>query len=825
MTLLYRVESWTMSTSNPIKIIELKGGLKIKKMKFNFRKISAIVGSTLMATMTMGIAAAANYPAPFVSGGSANVAVVYGASALPQDMTEAGNIQKDLGLGVTGGGSGATGLGSESFQIERTGNMFNLGDNANAVRDTLRKDQMPNLLADGDYLDDDNTEFEFTQKIELSTNLALTHFRDSDLDNVPTIGIQLTSSGTEVLNYSMEFQTKPDFTAAKLETTTITLFGKEYFISDVGTAALTLLDSAVTTVLNQGESTTLTVDGTPYAVSIVAIDSTGVIFSVNGVNSNRLGTGDTYKTSGGAHIGVKDFQQAQFATDTAFADFSLGAGKLELTEGSEVELNDDTVEGLTVVASSMNDSAGKFAGVKLQWKTSDRAWVTPNHEIVLPGFEAFKVSMTEFVMPSSEVVKVQDSGTHIDLTVPLKGGSVTLPILYHNESTATIKGIGESDDRLLVTSNTNIVKFNSSQNHEWFVASWEGSTDAYSEVFKVLSVNADNETSITAVGSKTGYVVADGSSIVAGDIELQVDVDARVSNSDFNLTITNLASTGDGVMRRIYTTDGLRIYLPFEEANSTSKGGIDTDGGEGEAVGHNATSWFLFMDEQDKDQTLANGGQIRLTLTPRSADDDTIHVSAVTVNATTGATNDDTGFGTGSDPTLRIGSTDSYVGYVASDLASRIDWDKSGDEQTADVTYHGEESYGRIFLSSTDATVSSGTSIGGVMLVTDAEVASVASKNLVVVGGSCINTAAAALLGSSSPLCEGDFTAATGVGPGQFLIKHYSSGIAGNSFALLVAGYESDDTVNAVTYLTTQNVDTSEEYKGTSSTSADLVVA
>jgi hypothetical protein len=41
--------------------------------------------------------------------------------------------------------------------------------------------------------------------------------------------------------------------------------------------------------------------------------------------------------------------------------------------------------------------------------------------------------------------------------------------------------------------------------------------------------------------------------------------------------------------------------------------------------------------------------------------------------------------------------------------------------------------------------------------------------------------------------------------------------------ALLVAGYEAADTVNAATYLRTKTVDTSKEYLGTSATSATLV--
>ncbi|MBU4116459.1 MAG: hypothetical protein KKG94_01810, partial [Nanoarchaeota archaeon] len=64
-------------------------------MKFNFRKISAIGASALLTGMTLGVAAAANYPAPFVVGGSADVAVVYGTGAgvSTLDLIQAGNIQ------------------------------------------------------------------------------------------------------------------------------------------------------------------------------------------------------------------------------------------------------------------------------------------------------------------------------------------------------------------------------------------------------------------------------------------------------------------------------------------------------------------------------------------------------------------------------------------------------------------------------------------------------------------------------------------------------------------------------------------------------------
>ena len=80
----------------------------------------------------------------------------------------------------------------------------------------------------------------------------------------------------------------------------------------------------------------------------------------------------------------------------------------------------------------------------------------------------------------------------------------------------------------------------------------------------------------------------------------------------------------------------------------------------------------------------------------------------------------------------------------------------------------------------------------------------VKDKNLIIVGGSCINSAAATVLGGA--YCGAAFTEATNVGPGQFLIKAYDGAFTEGKIALVVAGYESADTVHAATYLRTQTV-------------------
>ena len=86
----------------------------------------------------------------------------------------------------------------------------------------------------------------------------------------------------------------------------------------------------------------------------------------------------------------------------------------------------------------------------------------------------------------------------------------------------------------------------------------------------------------------------------------------------------------------------------------------------------------------------------------------------------------------------------------------------------------------------------------GVVVVKDTEIASVATKNLIVVGGSCINSVAAKLLGVPVNTCGTAFTQATGIGAGQYIIEQYTSPYNSEKVAVLVAGYNAADTTLSV---------------------------
>jgi hypothetical protein len=150
------------------------------------------------------------------------------------------------------------------------------------------------------------------------------------------------------------------------------------------------------------------------------------------------------------------------------------------------------------------------------------------------------------------------------------------------------------------------------------------------------------------------------------------------------------------------------------------------------------------------------------------------------------------------------------------------------DQKSAVISYPEEQVYAQLYMGEEDSSVVAGTSGTtsstplGEVLVMDSEVSSVSSKNLIIVGGSCINSAAATVLGGA--YCGAAFTDATGVGSGQFLIQGFDGAYTAGKLALVVAGYEAADTVNAATYLKTKTVDTMKKYIGTSATSAEMVV-
>lgn len=810
-------------------------------MKFNFRKIASALASTAMLGSTVALAAAASYPAPFVQNGSADVAIIYGSTAQPQDFSAASDIALDLQAALssqagTGGSSGVS--GGDFVKIAKSSDNLNLGNTMSGVfGNTIDDGDLPDLLADGTYLNDENTEYNFEQRISLYPR-QLTFFADSDYeDKEPTIGFQI-SSNTNVMNYSIDFTTDAESDVGSsgdltdFETTDINLMGKQYYILDAqnGTSStyfgkFTLLDSANHALLSEGDTQSMTIGSTTYEVSISFISSTQVKLDVNGEVTNSLGEGETFRLSDGTYVGIKDILYNSKDNGISQVDFSIGSGKIEIEAGSDIELNDDSISGMKgyVFRGSASSSKQRLDKIVIEWKTDDEMFIAPGSDLVMPAFEAVKFSMGSFFTPEKEITTVDfDGDDSIELTVPIRDGDANLNILYAG-ATGYFTGIGKDSDEQLATSYNGTLLYNVSTAttnvHRWFVATYNSSSDGESYLLSATVTEKDARNRTTIKNEVTGQDVCEdkiaGDSCNIGDVTLNIN---QVYKDSTGIKWVRFTAGSGTNFKTLFTTSGLNILLPFEINSSDNSGsGNNTRGqisflGANSTAGHNATSFYLYFDEENKDDDLAAGNSFNVTLTHDSDGD--VHVSDID------AGNE-----------IEVPDTsDDTIATVSSDLATQVTRLVSSDRGSAQIEYHGSESYAEVFLTDMHASVGSsdGSTDLGTVSYKDSDVGSVSSKNMIVVGGSCVNTVASRLLNANgSPLCGADFEAATGVGSGGFLIQTFTSPFNTAKVATLVAGYNAEDTTKAAAYLTTNPImtDAGKKYTGVTATNTVTMVS
>lgn len=793
-----------------------------------FRKIASVLASTFMVGSTVALAAAANYPAPFVNNGSADVAVVYGANMI-LDYDALISITNDLSSKLTADSSttSTTVTGGDYIELTKSSNMFNLGDRLNSTYQTLDSDKLSTVLADGVYTDADGSDFDYEQKIVLGP-AQLTHYSDSDVnDEVPVIGFNI-ASGANVLNYTLTFLDTPNNASASIEATTIDMLGREYYISDSSYTSngqkLTLLDTANSALVNEGTATNVVVGNQSFDVAIVSVDSTNskATLSVNGKKLDAITKGNSRKIAPDTYLSVKDLYEGTRERDVSYVEFSIGTGQIVLESGQTVQMNENAVDGLKTV---IVGSAGKITSINLEWNTGEDTFLIPGGSVVMSGLEAIKIAYGSFTAPNPEPLSVRNSGNDYILLgdVSLKDGVIsTLPILYANSTNDGFTGVGKDSTHRLVTdkdSTSSIALSLAEATNDRFVATWVSGDDAESFVFELQSIDKSGDINETKIKNLANSVVTTINNNGAKDIGTQLTFTvsavegATTSSGTETLTITPSGS-GSVYADRIVTKEGLTILLPV--ANVTGPNALYPNNiylNATNATSGQPTSWTMEFIEEDVDgniNALATGVTFNLSLGFSSTGP---QVSTVTVTGDSG---------------LDVSATnsDDREYYVTSPMATKLIHKTGGDQDTVDITYHGGEASASVIVSETGATISSGgTTFTSSISVKDTEVASVASKNLIVLGGSCINTVAAKILGSDVAICGADFTATTGIAAGQALIKTVVSPYSTSKFATLVAGYNAEDTAMAARYLTTNTVETSagKEYKVTSATQATVV--
>jgi len=742
-------------------------------MKINFKKIASIIATTAMLGSTIAFASAAlSLPA------SDNV-VVYGNaldSAAAIDMAS-----------VLVSASGATTIAGDNVKLEKSSNKYNLGNAMNSFYSTLDEDQLSKVLAKGTYQDDGNTEYAYEQSIVLG-NANLTHFQSDDFNDAkPVIGFDLPSD-YGVLNYTLDF-TPDALKRGQLETTELTMLGTSYYVLKEENSSkgikLTLLDNANSAIVADGTPKTITVGDKSYSINIVYVGASDVILEVDGVKTNKLQEGSVFKVASDTYVAVKNILYNNKDTGISQVEISIGSGKIVLEDKQEVEMNDKPIsdtDKMKLYASFDNDSS-TISGIKLGWSLEDEKFLAPGSELVLPGFKTIKLSMTGFNAPKAETTTIEAKSDSIfQVKTTLTDGAINLPIFYNNDT--NILGLGEKAKHKLVTSSghTGTTLTLNETEKTYFPVTYIDGDNAESYVYEIDSITGNDGKNTTVLKNLAG-----GSDITLSEVGKDKDiaggninVKLASANELSHIATVTLTASSSGVLYldRLTTKEGMTFKLPVDSATVSGDGYINITGAANTTA--QPTQWIMNFTEENKDAKIQAGGSFRTTLTANAGDG--FEPSAVS----------------GIDAIETVDGSKVFEGYVISDLATKIMWDKPTDNaKSMDVIYAGEESTADVYVSESSSVISSTGTVAPVLA--SAMTAADKAKNLIVVGGSCVNTVAAKLLtGLETPVCSAAFSAKTTVGAGQYMIKGFTSPYATDKIAVLIAGYEAAQTTDAV---------------------------
>jgi len=804
-------------------------------MKFNFKKITSVLASVVMLGSTIGIAAAAtNYPSPFVKGGVADVTVVFGAASPANvDFVAATDIGTSLSTALSSQTTAVssttipTTSGGDSLTIEKSSDRLNMNNALNEIWTTkITSSNLPNLLKDETFRSKDNIEYGYEQYIQFIDALNFSQFDDDDYKkDTPTLGIKIPSS-TNVINYTIDFKKYPrsDVDSSgmleDIQDRDIIILGKTYKLLNAynksSATKFELMRGSTTDSINLNEEKTEKVDAKSYTITLTFVDATYSQFKVvdsagNTQTTTKLAKGGTYKLVDGTQLGVTDISYQAFSGGVMAAEFTLGANKLTIEDGQALKIDDTTESGINCWIQRSEVDANKVDITKfgLTWKTDTESFVAKDSAATIPGFKSLKFVYGGFITPCEEKTTVKAQSTYgIQLVVPIKDGDATIPILYGNAINFTTVG-GDNGEKILRTSNDtvgNLIAFDKDVD-EYFVVSWNDSSSAESYLLTVTSFTEDTSISKNYTTIKNVVTGAEYKDKKADDIITMGKIELTIKQIIKEDKIVSMQLGGDSTFDRIYTTGGLGIWLPKNATLDDVK--MARDGGEPGIIFNNSAreteEWTLMMSEEDKDGNLGAGRVINVTLGHSSNEAEPTEVEPSLGSDYWSAS-----------AYKEVGSsTNVYEGYIWSDLGTKVKITKpTSGQNNVEITYYCGQSYGQILLTAPETVVSGGnvtTEIGSVTKKDTELTATDKAKNLVVVGGSCINTVAAKLLGSDTPICTADFTTKTststktGIGKDQFLVEVFNNPYASGKVAMLVAGWEAVDTKGAVAHVTKES--------------------
>ncbi|MEM7817310.1 MAG: S-layer protein [Candidatus Aenigmatarchaeota archaeon] len=792
------------------------------------RAIAAGALGALMAGSTLAFAASlADFPAPFVEDGASNFLVVVGEAAATSDVVGAIDLAARLGgepvisetKTVAAAGVGETVTG-EGKQVKAPGEDFNYGEDINDVMATaFDKTDLPTVLADGTFEEsegDTDNEVDYTQTLDFTDNTAQLVFDvdDNDADKPAGTYLLVDEAVSPLFTYALEFVDDVKYTTveadcpADFEDTTLDILGKSYTITDATCVAdnlesLELMGGALETTLEHGATGTYTVSGKTYTISVRVYSATKkVIFDVSGATSGslELSEGQTKKLPDGTELGLRSILASNKEGIPDSARFFVGAQKLELEDGSAVKIGGAEIEGWDTTV-TFTTGAGTLSKIEIEATPEDSSWVGVGESLADPIFNAWSVKLNS----------ISKTTEKISATASAEDGELSLTDVAGNELEIPVIDGGDADD-----DGVNDVQLGDDLMDD-AVITVSGVASDNGEGGNLLIMDGDSCDSDDSLADCEGIRMLVSSE--GGEARIVEITDIDTANNEVDLKDL---TTGAKWENKDYTdaTDTdiqlggfTTITLNINEATYTVTAkdivdyDFDGDGNTTEAAVKTSLSGAVVLDYV----AVAGDGTVNVLVYNDDAADDVAEFDFVDDDGDVSIDDIDnpaTMYAIEKDSDTKVGLDDANWGAITT-------WDSDAKDDLT-VEYPEEAVVANVWLLKPGATVVSGgagqvtyttqtvapikTMVG--KLDTELSAADKAAKNVISVGGPCVNRVTAELLGKAYPACG----EASGITPGTALIKLVENAFGGNKVALVVAGWEAEDTREATSAL--QNFET-----------------
>ena len=725
------------------------------------KKIAAVATGALLVSSAFA-ASLSDWPSPFVTeDGQGDVQFVIGdgstsdylgaidiAVALQAAAVSESSVSVDGTVSATVEGG---------IQLDGGSGDYLIFDEDTAGQADLDSDDLPQLLADGTLTDDDgkdaadadlsDEETDYEQTLDIGAMDVF--FGTPEDEDMPIVYLRQDAAAYSVV---VEFDDAVDFEARE-DGETLEIMGKTFTIGkDTTDSTLVLYGSEATTLLELNTPVTIEQDGKSYTVEIVGADSDGdantVIIDVNGVRKT-LEEDDT-ETINGLDVFIKDLFVTNIPTLTASANVFVGSDEIKLTDGALIEVDGKDLDGyefsIDAGATDLNDvTTMTFTFTPGDLDADEDHYLTVGESMVDPFFKTFKL---DFAGMSQEL----DSEGKVPVEIKVQGDDeVVINVVNDKGDEFTIEAY---EDGL---TNADLVLAGATVLEDQKFLGQDGDNTALFEVTNIKS--DDSEVTIKNLVSGESKVYEVGDSVK--DTQYFIGAIDDTTRIDFVDSATGVVGVNDeDVQVTVTLKDGSVLTLADDTV-------ADTD-----------VELTITEDTNDFDDVTA-GGVLGVTPDYTTADDEFVLKTTTKTN-------------------FEEDTDDDGNAYGLSDYGTYYTLDEDGVVLMAYIPDEAEVEY-NVFVSPMDATiVTTGGSdvttqqvnafaVGAAIKAVDVNVANPAN-NLIVIGGTCINSVSAELKEVAAGSCGAD----SGLSPNEAIIELFD--LDNGKVAMLVAGYEAVDT-------------------------------